>query len=67
MSLRPSYEVTFHFFADKSEGNKILDVLKRLVQRKRLNKIALESTLSGFQQYLALKLQVSRTQNMPKT
>jgi len=55
---RPTAEVTFHFFGNSDDGDKIRESLNRLVQRRRLSEIALESTHFTFQQKPALKLQV---------
>ncbi|XP_015605218.1 uncharacterized protein LOC107272516 [Cephus cinctus] len=53
-------EVTFHFFANSEDGDKIRESLNRLVQQRRLGDIALESTHFTFQQKPALKLQTLR-------
>lgn len=55
---RPTAEVTFHFFGNSDDGDKIRESLNRLVQRRRLSEISLESTHFTFQQKPALKLQV---------
>lgn len=55
---RPSSEVTFHFFGNSQDGDKIREALNRLVQRRRLNEITLESTHFTFQQKPSLRLQV---------
>lgn len=57
-------EVTFHFFGNSDDGDKIRESLNRLVQRRRLSEIALESTHFTFQQKPALKLQVHVTRCM---
>lgn len=55
---RPSSEVTFHFFGNSQDGDKIREALNRLVQLRRLNEITLESTHFTFQQKPSLRLQV---------
>ncbi|KYN09639.1 Brain-specific angiogenesis inhibitor 1 [Trachymyrmex cornetzi] len=57
---KPTAEVTFHFFGNSDDGDKIRESLNRLVQRRRLSEIALESTHFTFQQKPALKLQSLR-------
>ncbi|XP_011869208.1 PREDICTED: uncharacterized protein LOC105562756 isoform X2 [Vollenhovia emeryi] len=57
---RPTAEVTFHFFGNSDDGDKIRESLNRLVQRRRLSEIALESTHFTFQQKPTLKLQSLR-------
>lgn len=56
---RQTAEVTFHFFGNANDGDKIREALNRLVQRRRLSDFALESTHFTFQQKPALRLQVS--------
>ncbi|XP_014468540.1 PREDICTED: uncharacterized protein LOC106741243 isoform X3 [Dinoponera quadriceps] len=60
LSVTPTSEVTFHFFGNSDDGDKIRESLNRLVQRRRLSEIALESTHFTFQQKPALKLQSLR-------
>ncbi|XP_032679024.1 uncharacterized protein LOC116847766 isoform X2 [Odontomachus brunneus] len=60
LSVTPTAEVTFHFFGNSDDGDKIRESLNRLVQRRRLSEIALESTHFTFQQKPALKLQSLR-------
>ncbi|XP_020277986.1 uncharacterized protein LOC109851869 isoform X2 [Pseudomyrmex gracilis] len=57
LSVTPTAEVTFHFFGNSDDGDKIRESLNRLVQRRRLSEIALESTHFTFQQKPALRLQ----------
>ncbi|CAD1472988.1 unnamed protein product [Heterotrigona itama] len=57
---RPTSEVTFHFFGNSEDGDKIRESLNKLVQRRRLSEISLESTHFTFQQKPALKLQSLR-------
>ncbi|CAK9815543.1 Adhesion G protein-coupled receptor B3 [Anthophora plagiata] len=57
LSVTPTSEVTFHFFGNSEDGDKIRESLNRLVQRRRLSEISLESTHFTFQQKPALKLQ----------
>ncbi|EZA62541.1 Brain-specific angiogenesis inhibitor [Ooceraea biroi] len=57
---RPTSEVTFHFFGNSDDGDKIRESLNRLVQRRRLSEISLESTHFTFQQKPALKLHTLR-------
>ncbi|XP_076756881.1 uncharacterized protein LOC143426987 isoform X2 [Xylocopa sonorina] len=57
LSVTPSSEITFHFFGNSEDGDKIRESLNRLVQRRRLSEISLESTHFTFQQKPALKLQ----------
>lgn len=59
MSDRSSSEVSFYFYANTNDGGKIREALNRLVERRRLNKIALEPTHFTFQQKPALRLEVS--------
>ncbi|XP_067210955.1 uncharacterized protein [Linepithema humile] len=60
LSVTPTAEVTFHFFGNSDDGDKIRESLNRLVQRRRLSEIALESTHFTFQQKPALRLQSLR-------
>ncbi|XP_071577926.1 uncharacterized protein [Temnothorax nylanderi] len=60
LNVTPTAEVTFHFFGHSDDGDKIRESLNRLVQRRRLSEIALESTHFTFQQKPALKLQSLR-------
>ncbi|KAL0105494.1 hypothetical protein PUN28_016868 [Cardiocondyla obscurior] len=60
LNVTPTAEVTFHFFGNSDDGDKIRESLNRLVQRRRLSEIALESTHFTFQQKPALKLQSLR-------
>ncbi|OAD54805.1 Brain-specific angiogenesis inhibitor 1 [Eufriesea mexicana] len=53
----PTSEITFHFFGNSEDGDKIRESLNKLVQRRRLSEISLESTHFTFQQKPALKLQ----------
>ncbi|XP_011255683.1 uncharacterized protein LOC105250957 isoform X3 [Camponotus floridanus] len=57
LNVTPTAEVTFHFFGNSDDGDKIRESLNRLVQRRRLSEISLESTHFTFQQKPALKLQ----------
>lgn len=57
LNMTPTAEVTFYFFANSDDGDKIRESLNRLVQRRRLSEIALESTHFTFQQKPLLKLQ----------
>ncbi|XP_066581227.1 uncharacterized protein [Prorops nasuta] len=57
LSITPMSEVTFHFFGNTDDGDKIRESLNRLVQRRRLSEISLESTHFTFQQKPALNLQ----------
>nr|XP_050851737.1 uncharacterized protein LOC127064569 isoform X2 [Vespula vulgaris] len=57
---RPTSEITFQFFGNSDDGDKIRESLNRLVQRRRLSEIALESTHFTFQQKPALRLQILR-------
>ncbi|KZC14505.1 Brain-specific angiogenesis inhibitor 1 [Dufourea novaeangliae] len=56
----PTSEITFHFFGNSEDGDKIRESLNRLVQRRRLSEISLESTHFTFQQKPALRLQSLR-------
>nr|XP_031835747.1 uncharacterized protein LOC116428347 isoform X1 [Nomia melanderi]XP_031835748.1 uncharacterized protein LOC116428347 isoform X1 [Nomia melanderi]XP_031835749.1 uncharacterized protein LOC116428347 isoform X1 [Nomia melanderi] len=60
LSVTPTSEITFHFFGNSEDGDKIRESLNRLVQRRRLSEISLESTHFTFQQKPALKLQSLR-------
>ncbi|XP_043481045.1 uncharacterized protein LOC122510454 [Leptopilina heterotoma] len=60
LSVTPSSEVTFHFFGNSQDGDKIREALNRLVQLRRLNEITLESTHFTFQQKPSLRLQSLR-------
>ncbi|XP_033219587.1 cadherin EGF LAG seven-pass G-type receptor 2-like [Belonocnema kinseyi] len=60
LSVTLSSEVTFHFFGNSQDGDKIREALNRLVQRRRLNEITLESTHFTFQQKPSLRLQTLR-------
>ncbi|XP_072753187.1 uncharacterized protein [Anoplolepis gracilipes] len=60
LNVTPTAEVTFHFFGNSDDGDKIRESLNRLVQRRRLSEISLESTHFTFQQKPALKLQSLR-------
>ncbi|XP_015178454.1 PREDICTED: uncharacterized protein LOC107067443 isoform X1 [Polistes dominula] len=57
LSMTPSSEITFEFFANSDDGDKIRESLNRLVQRRRLGDLALESTHFTFQQKPAFRLQ----------
>ncbi|XP_046478067.1 uncharacterized protein [Neodiprion pinetum] len=57
LSITPTSEVVFHFFGNTYDGDKIRESFNRLVQRRRLGDISLESTHFTFQQKPALKLQ----------
>ncbi|XP_017878424.1 uncharacterized protein LOC108624011 isoform X2 [Ceratina calcarata] len=61
LSVTPTSEITFHFFGNSEDGDKIRESLNRLVQRRRLNEISLESTHFTFQQKPALKLKTLKT------
>ncbi|XP_076168545.1 uncharacterized protein LOC143147301 isoform X2 [Ptiloglossa arizonensis] len=54
---RPQSEMTFHFLGNSEDGDKIRESLNRLVQRRRLSEIILESTDFTFQQKPALRIQ----------
>ncbi|XP_012282702.1 uncharacterized protein LOC105700951 [Orussus abietinus] len=60
LSVTPTSEVTFHFFGNANDGDKIRESFNRLVQRRRLGDVALESTHFTFQQKPALKLEKLR-------
>ncbi|XP_046822481.1 uncharacterized protein LOC124425738 isoform X2 [Vespa crabro] len=60
LSVTPTSEITFQFFGNSDDGDKIRESLNRLVQRRRLSEIALESTHFTFQQKPALRLQILR-------
>ncbi|XP_076242713.1 uncharacterized protein LOC143184400 [Calliopsis andreniformis] len=60
LSVTPTSEITFHFFGNSEDGDKIRESLNKLVQRRRLSEISLESTHFTFQQKPALKLQSLR-------
>ncbi|XP_012268584.2 uncharacterized protein LOC105693321 [Athalia rosae] len=64
LSVTPTSEVVFHFFGNTDDGDKIRESLNRLVQRRRLGEISLESTHFTFEQKPALKLQSLRV-NQP--
>ncbi|XP_061938231.1 uncharacterized protein LOC107995896 isoform X2 [Apis cerana] len=57
LSVTPTSEITFHFFGNSEDGDKIRESLNKLVQRRRLSEISLESTHFTFQQKPTLKLQ----------
>ncbi|XP_076291343.1 uncharacterized protein LOC143214329 isoform X1 [Lasioglossum baleicum] len=60
LSVTPTSEITFHFFGNSEDGDRIRESLNKLVQRRRLSEISLESTHFTFQQKPALRLQSLR-------
>ncbi|XP_076393047.1 uncharacterized protein LOC100882352 isoform X2 [Megachile rotundata] len=60
LSVTPTSEITVHFFGNSEDGDKIRESLNKLVQRRRLSEISLESTHFTFQQKPAPKLQSLR-------
>ncbi|XP_078047344.1 uncharacterized protein LOC144475377 isoform X2 [Augochlora pura] len=60
LSVTPTSEITFHFFGNSEDGDRIRESLNRLVQRRRLSEISLESTHFTFQQKPALRLKSLR-------
>ncbi|XP_074102898.1 uncharacterized protein LOC141529984 [Cotesia typhae] len=65
-NITPSGEVILSFFGLSTESDKIRDTLNRLVQRRRLNDLILESTHLTFQQKPSLRIKSLEIMNNPK-